>query len=73
MISQAQNNERLTTAITTLHYSIQSMSLHAAHLVGFKERGTSVIAVNSLVAIARNDRKVDKDEENIRTLSPALE
>ena len=38
--------QRLTTAITTLDYYIQSNSLHAAHVVGFKERGTNVIAVD---------------------------
>lgn len=37
---------RITTAITTLDYYIQSNSLHAAHIVGFKERGTNVIAAH---------------------------
>ncbi len=46
MISQAQNNERLTTAITTLDYHTLWNSLHAAHSVGFKERGTNVIAAD---------------------------
>ena len=37
---------RLTTAITTLDYCISWFSLHAAHLVGYKERGTNLIAAN---------------------------
>ncbi|MCL4511186.1 MAG: hypothetical protein M1470_08975 [Bacteroidetes bacterium] len=37
---------RITTAITTLDYYILSISLHAAHIVGYKERGTNVIAAD---------------------------
>ncbi len=40
-------HRRITTAITTLDYCISWNSLHAAHIVGFKEeRDTNVIAVD---------------------------
>ena len=41
--------------ITTLDYCILSISLHAAHIVGFKERGTNVIAAD----VIRNCQKED--------------
>ncbi len=34
--------QRLTAAITTLDYYIESISLHAAHIIGYKERGTTL-------------------------------
>ncbi len=37
---------RITTTITMLDYYVPSNSLHAAHSVGYKERGTNVIAAN---------------------------
>ena len=44
--SIAQRKRRITTAITTLDYYMLSISLHAAHDTGYKERGTNVIAAN---------------------------
>ncbi|MCL4510960.1 MAG: hypothetical protein M1470_07820 [Bacteroidetes bacterium] len=44
--ASAQTDERITARITTLDYHISSISLHRAHVVGFKERATDVIAVD---------------------------
>ncbi|MFZ1080816.1 MAG: hypothetical protein WAO19_02700 [Candidatus Kryptoniota bacterium] len=34
---------RITTRIMTLDYYVESISLHAAPMVGYKERGTNMI------------------------------
>ena len=48
----------ITTAITTLDYYILSISLHAAHIVGYKERGTNVIAADVICNAADRELKV---------------